>query len=638
MPTLDKVEERPERGASGLLAEWRARKPGQLTVDRYRELGKRANAMGESLIACDIAAEALKNWAEDVELWQIKALALARMGSREQAQEILLKLRNEAHDDVETLGLLARIYKDLWLATGDPKDLKLAHAAYAEAYKHSPQSYWVGINAATLAFAMDKRGLASTLVAQLRQFCLEALKTASGDAQYWLTATLAEASLVLGDIAEAEHRYAEASKIARSDLGNLASTWRNARIILDRMSPEVRNRIQRAINVPKVIVFAGHRVDTPGREPPRFPEVRAPEVKAVIKERLREANAGVGYSSAARGSDILFLEAMQAIGGRTHIVLPCHEEQFIQESVAGLGGDWVERFRNVVRSADELILASSERLRLGGIAYDYSNQLLHGLASLRAQQFDADLVCMAVWDGEPGDGPGGTADIVQRWRDAGLAVNIIDSRDPIGAGSRAGQIQSGHNATSKKVRLRSKVRGLGSEIRAMIFADAYHFSSLAEEQIPSFTRHFMGSVATLANGPMKSATLYQNTWGDGLFFVFETVADAGRFALKLADRVASIDRMAVGLPEDLSLRIALHAGPVYRFKDRIIRKPSYIGSHVNRAARIEPVTPPGQIYASDAFAALAALEAPHLFRFEYVGRIPLAKSFGEFPMYRLRKR
>ena len=52
---------------------------------------------------------------------------------------------------------------------------------------------------------------------------------------------------------------------------------------------------------------------------------------------------------------------------------------------------------------------------------------------------------------------------------------------------------------------------------------------------------------------------------------------------------------------------------------------------------MEPVTPPGQVYSSDAFAALAALQAPGQFRFDYIGRIPLAKSFGEFPMYHVRE-
>jgi class 3 adenylate cyclase len=60
------------------------------------------------------------------------------------------------------------------------------------------------------------------------------------------------------------------------------------------------------------------------------------------------------------------------------------------------------------------------------------------------------------------------------------------------------------------------------------------------------------------------------------------------------------------MPADLNLRIALHAGPVYEFNDPVTGSRSYSGTHVSRAARIEPVTPPGQVYASKAFAALAA--------------------------------
>src|SRR5262249_42657574 len=160
-------------------------------------------------------------------------------------------------------------------------------------------------------------------------------------------------------------------------------------------------------------------------------------------------------------------------------------------------------------------------------------------------------------------------------------------------------------------------------------ADAYHFSQLSENQMPSFINHFMGAIAMLMK-QTKPPPLFQNTWGDGLYFVFSTVAEAGRFALKLAKRISEIDRDSVSLPNDLMLRISLHAGPVYRYKDQLIGKVNYIGSHVNRAARIEPITPPGQIYVTDAFAALAELEIPGQFRFNYVGRISLAKRFGEF--------
>jgi hypothetical protein len=58
------------------------------------------------------------------------------------------------------------------------------------------------------------------------------------------------------------------------------------------------------------------------------------------------------------------------------------------------------------------------------------------------------------------------------------------------------------------------------------------------------------------------------------------------------------------------------------------------------AARIEPISPPGHVYASQAFAALAEAEASPKsrapFACEYVGQVPLAKGYGTFPMYHLR--
>jgi len=363
-----------------------------ITLQRYQELGKRANGLGECLAACDIADEGLKNWAGDKELRQIKALALARMGSSGQAHEILIQLRKEAHEDEETVGLLARTYKDLWIQTGDAKDLQQAYDAYAQAYNRSPERYWTGINAATLAYAKGDGESAGKFAARLRKTCLEKLKTTSGEEIYWLTATIAEAALILEELSEAERWYTEASRIAQKDLGNLGTTWRNARILLRMMPPETGIRIERALHVPKVAVFAGHRVDDAARARPRFPDALAAQVKGAITERLIELNVRVGYSSAASGSDILFAEAIRAIGGRSHIVLPCNDEQFLQESVASSGGDWADRFRSVIKNADEMIMASAQRLRFGSVAYDYANEFLYGLATVRAEQLETKLV------------------------------------------------------------------------------------------------------------------------------------------------------------------------------------------------------------------------------------------------------
>ncbi len=624
-----------ERGRAGALTLWRESLPRQLGREQYRELGRRAGAAGESLIACDIVTEGLRIWTHDKQLRQIQALALARMGSHERAHEILAQIRREGHHDEETLGLIARTYKDVWLSTHAPSDLKYAYDAYAKAYEHSPRRYWTGINAATLAFAMRKVETARRLAAVVRDVCLRKLPMAPGGEKYWLAATAAEAALLLNQMDEAERWYSEANRLGQNDFGHLSATWRNARIILRFMPPDAGVRVRAALRVPYVVVFTGHRVDEPGSISKRFPAEFAANIKRAIKDRLIQSNSRVGYSSAASGADILFIEAMQSLGGRTHIILPCSEEQFIKESVVSSGIAWVRRFRRVITKANEVITASPQRPATASVAYGYTNDLLHGLAIMRADELATELVHLAVWDRQPAYSPGGTGDAVRRWQAAGSAVDIINPSELMRPAVRVGRARLPPFRSAARIGI--KVPGFASEVRAMVFADAYHFSKLSEQQMPAFIREFMGPIAALASRT-KPAPTYQNTWGDGLFFAFREADSAAYFALSLAGSLTGRDWKAAGLPADMSLRIALHAGPVYRFKDKITRQMNYIGWHVNRAARIEPVTPPGQIYASHAFAALATLQAPEQFRFDYVGKIPLAKDFGEFPMYRLQAR
>ncbi len=169
---------------------------------------------------------------------------------------------------------------------------------------------------------------------------------------------------------------------------------------------------------------------------------------------------------------------------------------------------------------------------------------------------------------------------------------------------------------------------------AMLFADVVAYSQLSEEQIPLFVEHFLGRVSTVINRS-GDRPVDRNTWGDALYFVFDSVAKAGRVALELVDLVQATDWLRLGLPEDLDLRVALHACPVFYFSDPVAERESFIVSHVSQAARIEPVTPPGQVFGSQGFAALSESDGVREFTCEYVGRTPLAKGYGTFPIYRV---
>jgi adenylate cyclase len=67
----------------------------------------------------------------------------------------------------------------------------------------------------------------------------------------------------------------------------------------------------------------------------------------------------------------------------------------------------------------------------------------------------------------------------------------------------------------------------------------------------------------------------------------------------------------------------------------VSRRTTYYGTEVSRTARIEPVTPPGSVYVTEPFAAILEMEAANRFVCNYVGKTPLAKGYGVFPLYRL---
>ena len=69
----------------------------------------------------------------------------------------------------------------------------------------------------------------------------------------------------------------------------------------------------------------------------------------------------------------------------------------------------------------------------------------------------------------------------------------------------------------------------------------------------------------------------------------------------------------------------------------MIDGPDFTGSHVSRAARIEPVTPPGAVYVTEPFAAALVLAGRRDLTCDYVGHMPMAKDYGRLRMYRLRR-
>ncbi len=610
---------------SELLAVWRDRQRNSDSSQEYERLGEKILAHGEALLAYDVVVEALIKWPDVARLKQLQALALARSGAIERANAILEDLRKSGDTTEETLGILARTYKDLASRTSSAgkREHYLRHAAetYLEGYKSSG-GYWTGINAATMSLLLGEHERAAHLAQEIQSFCQKRLLSQESD-HYWVLAALGEAALILRQWPEAKQWYDRAKDQCGHRFADLASSRRNARLILRYWE---REDVDTYIAMPPIVVFAGHMIDAPDRLVARFPASSEGDIATALSQRLQQLRPALGFASAACGSDILFLEAMLEVGCEVAIVLPYNKEQFIRDSVDVLPhGNWRERFDRVVENAAQCTVASAHKLELGSVSYDFGNELLLGLATIQAKRLDTGLIPLAVWDGKAGDAFGGTASAVEMWRSRGYTPEVIPlSHSSIG---RAGEEEGTKRSDASEVG-----DAFTSRIVAILFADAVGFSKLGERAVPQFVKHFLGAFARLAI-PYDGNIIARNTWGDGLYFILDNVEAAGKFALELTDYAAATAWPEIGLPANLDLRVALHAGPVYEFEDPITAKRSYTGTHVNRAARMEPITPPGHVYASESFAALAAARGADSFLCDYVGQTPLAKGYGTSPMY-----
>jgi len=622
---------------ASLAAYWRRHAPEVELPAPYRQVATRFLELGEPLLAFDVAGDGLKRWTDDVPLRQLRGVALSRSGATDAACAAFRELADQGHDDEETLANLARTYKAKWLRQRGAPDSETwrrqAFEGYWDAYRRSG-GYWSGINAAVLALAGGRREESQRIAAEVLALCKRQLgDLAQREGDYWLRATCGEAALIAGRIDEAVRWYIEAAAIAGRRYANVASTRAQARLICE-LADFDWSLVSSCFTAPRIVAFSGHMIDVPGRDKPRFPPALVSAVAHAIRERLSRHAAVIGFSSAACGADLLFLEALADRGSDAVVVLPFAEEQFMHESVMSGGPEWRQRFEATVRRGGEPIVASSWNVPADSAAFDYANRLLSGLAKIQADLLDAPVELMAVWDGQA-DGPaGGTSDLVRRWRAQGLPVDHIDIAKLL---REAGPFLPRESRVIKgrQPQAPSSAGARPQQVVAMLFADVRGFHRLSDEQIIPFVDQFLTSVADL----MRSADatpLAVNTWGDGFFATFSSVGEAGSFALRLADLVATTPWANFGLPADLSMRIALHAGPAFAIEDPVTRRRSFWGGHVSRAARIEPITPPGQVYASRAFAALARDEGNCRFFCEYVGQTPLAKGYGAFPMYHVR--
>ncbi|SVE31227.1 uncharacterized protein METZ01_LOCUS484081, partial [marine metagenome] len=135
------VSQLSNKQTPGLRSEWDLFDREKASAREYRNLCERMIDVGDSLLAYDVAKDGLARFPEDSILRQKAALALINAGSPLRASRILEKLAAKGNRDVETHGILASAYKDLWEYASDPESKQryseLAIARYKEGFSTS---------------------------------------------------------------------------------------------------------------------------------------------------------------------------------------------------------------------------------------------------------------------------------------------------------------------------------------------------------------------------------------------------------------------------------------------------------------------------------------------------------------------
>jgi class 3 adenylate cyclase/tetratricopeptide (TPR) repeat protein len=577
--------------------------------------------------ALDLARNSLADAGNAAEIRYLGALASARMGAIDEAEKWLAGIDHESlHDSplaVEVWSLAGRIAKDRFAAMRDRTSAAARHFArtaivgYQRAFALAGAAY-PAVNAATMAMLAGNTALAQ----QLAQQALATLGTLS---DHWHYATSGEALLLLGRQDESRAHYAEARRLAGHRFGDIASMRRQLLLI---GSGDARE-LAALLPAPNVIAFSGHMIDHPDRASPRFPEYLEVRVAAALRERIATLGPSLGYAQAACGADILFLEAMQDAGYQTQIVLPFPASYFVETSVRFAGDGWMARFEHVIAGATRVVVATDEAFHGDDVLFEHAANLIQGMAFLRAAELSTRPLMLTVQERDAPEAVGGTAATARAWRRKGGQVDNIDLAALRGGTSDWPRRDSSPSspATPDTATKRS--------LKSLLFADISGYTRMPEQYAPRFAQMFLGTCKSILD-VLDFSPVHANTHGDGLFLVFDLPSQAAEFAIRLQQAMGAFDWPTLGLSEETGARTALHTGPLFRVFDPVTDRLTFYGTHVNRAARLEPVVQPRQIFVTEEFAASLLAQDQERFTCDYIGAMPLAKRFGDARLYRLR--
>ncbi len=575
---------------------------------------------GDLLSAYDTATRAIGAYADNRRLRYLAVLCLARAGALERAMQGYRDYGLDAvEDDEDIIAMGGRLLKTAAFEADGAERRELARRAaekYETAFRITGGSF-SGINTATLYRLGGEREKSAAIARKIIDI-LPDTQGQWGEEAYYLEATRAEALLLLERYEDAGRALNAAVARDPDNYSARATTLAQFSRILEAqgVDPSFLDRYR----PPRAAHFAGHMFHAGCAE-----ESGERRVREAVERIIRDEAIGFGYGALAAGSDIVIAEAMIAAGCDLHLIQPCPDDAFTDMSLLPFGAQWVERYRICRDQAKSVRYVTHNMPLTDDLDLAYSSRIAMGQAILRARSLMTEAVQLAVWDGRLTKGPAGTGHDVACWAGTGHRQIIVPFSRPEPEKSPDPDDDPGADAPSGD-----------RALMAMLFLDTHGFGRLDDNSTALFVEHVL---KRLAGKCCRTATPPDilNTWGDGLFLAFSDITAASEMALDLQDCFQQIDLEAVGLPDHLAIRVGCHVGPVKTANDPFHGRPNVFGSQVTLAARVESMTVPGSVYATEAYASMLATEQGHTIRCDYVGRVPRNENGGDMPLFSLRR-
>jgi len=535
---------------------------------------KKLISRGEYLKAYDLCDEYLRNTEQaDHEILKQHALCMSKLGMIDRSINLLESLDPSGLDrDYEQHALLGSFYKRKWLELkiSDPEN---AHAALFSSFKNYMKSreqggdFWCIVNAASLALILGKKDLSIELADEVITQCWDIYNKHGTTSEFWVLASMGEAYLIKGDYNSAARWFKGARSHVGASIGQIKTTRTNAKMLLDllQIDDESTDEILECIRKPRIAIFAGHRIDKPGRTNPRFPEHISDRVKTRLKKKLIEMKLDIGIASAADGADILFHECLQEMGKRTHVILPSPIGHFRNKLIEDSGENWAIRFDRIIKNADMIETSSFSKFESDAVGvYQLSSDYMLEYSLDMTEAFDGELIPVVIWDQHQVKHTGGTGYIVSSLRMLGYEPMGIPITDLVNIGRYS------DNSILEDYPYGSL--GIYEPVVRPIIVISLYDAGIMEEQMASNVNTIMTEISEVCKKESLRILSAGSSTGSS-YLITDSVSDAMDLLSGLRDIIPS-------LPEH---SLVLHAGLITMLNSSLSGKRDYYCGEIGEA-------------------------------------------------------